>query len=383
MFIYLDNAATTFKKPLKTYLELVKSLTFYNANPSRGSHKQSIKAGLKVYDCREHIKNFFKAPKESNVVYTYNCTEAINYALTGTLNNNDHVISTVYNHNAVTRTLYNLEKTKNIKQSVAQPNSYGYITIKEIKNLVNKNTKLIVITHTSNVTGTTTNLSEIGNYCKKHNIIFMVDCAQSAGHEHINVEENNINLLCIAGHKGLYGTQGIGALIVNNCSPSPIKFGGSGSDSRSPLMPSYYPEKLEAGTINLPGIMALDGGISFVEKNFNKIQEKTIKLTSLLLNFLRSNNNFMIYTSKPNSGVISFNLKNKTTQEVVDYLNQNNVYVRGGLHCTPQTHTFLNTLNSGGTVRVSISYFNTTKQIKKLINLLKKIAWLFQAIFMF
>lgn len=370
--IYLDNAATTRKKPFKTIWETLKALLVYNANPSRGSHTLSINAGLKVLDCREHIKKFVNAPEEANVVYTYNCTEAINYALLGTLKENDHVVITTFEHNAVLRALYSL-KDKNVTYSVATPNSYGNITLQEIKKLVKDNTKMIVVNQTSNVTGTTTSLNEIGNYCKNNNILFLVDAAQSAGHEQIDVIKNNINFLCLAGHKGLYGTQGIGALVINNAQPKPIKFGGSGTESQNPNMPNYYPDMLEAGTVNLNGIMALDGGISFVEKNFKKINAKTNKLASVLYSYLKVNPNIIVYTTCIKSGVISFNLKNKTTEEVVDYLNEHKVCVRGGLHCAPLAHNFLNTINTG-TVRVSIAYFNTMAEIKKLIKLLKKIA---------
>lgn len=370
--IYLDNAATTRKKPIRTIFEVIKALTLFNANPSRGSHKLSIKAGLKVLDCREHIKKFVNAPQNANVVYTYNCTEAINYALLGTIKQNDHVIITTFEHNAVLRTLNSL-KEKNVTYSVVTPNCYNNITIEQIKPLVKPNTKLIVVNHTSNVTGTTTNLKPIGEFCKTNGILFLVDGAQSAGHEKIDMDNYNINFLALAGHKGLFGTQGIGALVINNTEPNPIKFGGSGTESENPNMPNYYPDKLEAGTINLVGIMALDGGISFVEKHQEKINKKTLKLATKLYGYLNQNKNITLYTSCIKSGVISFNLKNKSASDVVNYLSEHNVCVRGGLHCAPLAHKNLKTLNTG-TIRVSISYFNKLTEINKLIKLLKKIA---------
>ena len=379
MRIYLDNAATTFKKPFSTYFELYKSLTKYNANPSRGSHKQSIKAGLKVYNCRERIKQFVNAKSTASVIYTYNCTEAINYAILGSLKPNDHAIITTFEHNAVIRTLYSL-KNKNITYSEAKPNSYGLITLKEIKDKVKPNTKLIIVNHTSNVTGTTTPLTEIGEFCKENNILFLVDAAQSAGHEQLNMIKDNINFLCLAGHKGLYGIQGIAALVLNNFELEPIKFGGSGTNSSDENMPNYYPEKLEAGTVNLPGIMALDGGIKFTQKNFNKIQEKISKLSQLLVNYLKENKNITLYSNNIKSGVISFNFLNKSASEVINFLNEKNIFVRGGLHCAPLIHKHLKTTETG-IIRVSISYFNTIYEIKKLIATLKKIAWFFKQFF--
>ena len=370
--IYLDNAATTRKKPFSTILAILKAILIYNANPSRGSHKASIKAGIKVISCREHLKQFVNAPQSANVVYTYNCTEAINLALLGSLKPNDHVIISTFEHNAVVRTLHHLNQN-GVTYSIVKPDSYNNITIEEIKKHLTKHTKLIVINQTSNVTGTTTNLKPIGDFCKENNILFMVDGAQSAGHEKLDVKTNNINFLCLAGHKGLFGTQGIGALIINNAELTPLKFGGSGTNSQSPEMPDYYPDKLEAGTINLLGIMALDGGISFVEKHQQSINKKTCKLSTKLYSYLNQNPNIIVYTSCIKSGVISFNFKNKTADEVVNYLNEHNICVRGGLHCAPLAHTHLNTLNTG-TVRVSISCFNTMHEINKLIKILKKIA---------
>lgn len=369
--IYLDNAATTHKKPFKTYWAIFKGITTYNANPSRGSHNLSIKAGLKVEECRERIKNFVNAPESANVVYTYNCTEAINFALQGSLNKNSHVVITTFEHNAVLRTLHAL-KAKKVTYSVVTPNKQGNITLKEIKENLKDNTKMIVINHTSNVTGKTTELKEIGNFCRQNHILFMVDCAQSAGHNKIDMINNNINFVSLAGHKGLFGTQGIGALVINNTEPKPLKFGGSGTNSESKNMPEYYPDKLEAGTINTLGILALDGGIQFVQKNIEKINKKTNKLTQILLNYLKQNNNYIVYSQNDCCGVVSFNHKQIETQEIVNYLNENKICVRGGLHCAPLAHNYLKTLNTG-TVRVSISYFNTIKEIKKLIKVLNKL----------
>lgn len=369
--IYLDNGATTHKKPIKTILNTLKALLFYSANPSRGSHTLSIKTGLKIEDCREHLKKFVNAPKNANVVYTYNCTEALNYAILGTLKRGDHVIITTFEHNSVLRPIYSL-KNKNVTYSVVTPNKQNEISLNEIKNHVKPNTKMIAISQTSNVTGNTINLEEIGMFCKHNNIIFLVDAAQSAGHEKIDMEKFNINLLALAGHKGLYGPQGIGALVINKSAPNPIKFGGSGSNSESKFMPDYYPDKLEAGTINTVGILGLDGGISFVEKHFEKICNKTKKLTSYLLENFKQNKNIILYSNNANSGVVSFNVLNIETQDVVNFLNKHKICVRGGLHCAPLTHTFLNTIPNGA-VRVTISYFNKMWEIKKLVKAVEKL----------
>ena len=365
--IYLDNAATTNKKPLSTYIGILKALTYYNSNPSRGSHKLSIRTGIKVEECRDNIKKLVNAPDNAEVVYTYNCTEAINYAIQGSLQPHDHVIITTFEHNAVLRTLAN----KNIDYSVAVPTD-KIITINDIKKLRKPNTKMIIVNHTSNVTGTTTPLNEIGKYCKSNNILFLVDGAQSLGHIKVDMKKDNINFISVAGHKGLYGTQGIGALVINNAQPQPIKYGGSGTESEKTNMPEYYPERLEAGTINTVGILALDGGIRYVNKHFTFINTKITKLSNMLLNYLNKNKKYIVYSNNPNSGVISFNIKNMDTNDVINYLNDHNICVRGGLHCAPLAHKYLGTINSG-TVRVSISHYNSIHDIKRLIKVLEKL----------
>lgn len=369
--IYLDNAATTHKKPLQTIVAVIKALTVYNSNPSRGSHKLSVKTSQKIEECRNNIKKFVNAPDSASVVYTYNCTEAINYCILGTIKSNDHIIISTFEHNAVVRTIASLKKKK-VSYSVATPDQDGNITIETIKKLKKDNTKLIIINQTSNVTGKTTDLYDIGKYCRENNILLLTDCAQSGGHKKIDMQKNNINFVALAGHKGLYGTQGIGALIINNASPLPIKFGGSGTNSISETMPPYYPEMLEAGTINTPGILALDAGIKYVNKNIDKINKKTDELSKILIDYLKSNNNYILYSDYDCAGVVSFNHKHIDTADVVNILNEHNICVRGGLHCNPLTHKYLGTTDSG-TVRVSISHFNTKKEIIKLIKILNLI----------
>ncbi len=365
--IYLDNSATTHKKPLSTHIAMLKAMTFYCANPSRSSHNLSIRTGQKIEMCRQHIKQFVEAKDDSYVVYTYNCTEAINYALQGTLKPNDHVVISTFEHNAVVRTLGNM----GIEYSVAKP-SGNVITLNDVVKHIRKNTKMVVINQTSNVTGDTTPLTEIGKYCKQNNIIFLVDGAQSAGHVKINMKRDNINMLALAGHKGLYGIQGIGALVLSDVYPNPLKYGGSGTESEKITMPDYYPDRLEAGTINTVGILALDGGISYVEKYLDKINTKTSKLTIMLLNYLKKNPNYIVYSNTPSSGVVSFNIKDMDNSDVVNYLNEKNICVRGGLHCAPLVHKYLGTIKTG-TIRVSISHYNTSHDIKTLIKVLEKL----------
>lgn len=367
--IYLDNSSTTRKKPLSV-VKSVANATFRSANPTRSSHTPSLNAALKVFNTREHIKSFFNAPADANVVFTYNCTEAINLVLQGTAKKNGNVVITAFEHNSVVRTLHKLKQTHNLTITIVNPNKLGQISENDILNSVTDKTYLVVVNQTSNVTGSTIKLKNLGHKLKQKNILFMIDTAQSAGHEKIDMTELNANFLCVAGHKGLFATQGIGALVLNNANVECLKFGGSGTDSLNPEMPKFYPEKLEAGTINTVGIFALDAGISFVEKHFDKINLKVEKLSNLLIDYLKQNSEITLYSSNPHSGVISFNFNNLDNNEACNTLNEKfKICVRPGLHCAPLIHKFLHS-DKTGLVRVSISYFNKKYEIKKLIKAL-------------
>ena len=369
--IYLDNSSTTRKKPLSVIITSARALK-YSANPNRASHKLALRSSLKVFEVRERIKKFFNAPNNSSVVFTYNCTESLNTVIMGTAKQNGNVIVTAFEHNSTLRPLYNLQKTHNITITVISPNKDGQILEDDIIKNINSKTYLVVVNQTSNVTGSTTKLNKLGSILQEKGILLLIDAAQSAGHEKIDMTKLGANFICIAGHKGLFGPQGIGALVVNNAEVNPLKFGGSGTNSLEHTMPSYYPDRLEAGTINTPGIFALGAGIKFVENHFDKINNKVEKLSNILMEYLKTNQNIKLYSSNPHSGVISFEFKNLDSNEAANILNEKyKICVRSGLHCAPLIHTFLGTQNSG-LIRVSISYFNTKTEIKKLIKALNK-----------
>jgi len=210
--------------------------------------------------------------------------------------------------------------------------------------------------------------------CKKYGYLFLVDGAQSIGHEKINMIDMGINLLTIAGHKGLYSPQGIGALLINNAEVKPLLYGGTGTFSEKLKQPTDYPDGLESGTPNLLGILGLNAGVKFVIKKQSKINKKITKLTSLLIYELNRIKNVICYSDNPKSGVVSFRIENKDSVEVSNILsNKYNIATRSGLHCAPLVHNFKNTLKSGMT-RISISYFNKVREIKKLIKAVKEIA---------
>lgn len=371
--IYLDNGATTNKKPNSVILAMLDGITKYSANPGRSGHALSLEVAEKIMETRQNIADFFGCPSVENVIFTSGCTEALNLAILGYAKAGGHVIATVFDHNSTLRPLFYLKEQGIIELDVISPKNPEKITLDDIKNAVKPNTYMVVNTHISNVDGAETDVDQIGNFCHQNNILYLVDAAQSAGHKQINMQKSHINLLAIAGHKGLFASQGVGALLINSKTlPKPIKFGGTGTDSISVIQPTEPPECFESGTIATPNILSLNEGINFCRKNLQKIQNKIEFLTNHLLKELSYIKDLKIYTSKNNpNGVIAFNISNIDSSDISSYLNEKHkIFVRSGLHCAPLKHKFLGTENQG-IVRVSISYFNTKNELNTLIRALK------------
>lgn len=371
--IYLDNSSTTHIKPKSVISNALKGLRKYSINPSRGGYKRAIETQEKVFECREKLSEMLGTTPE-NVIFTSGCTMAINLALMGTARKNGHIITSTFEHNSVLRTLEKLKSTHNISYTILTPNKNGQITNSEITKNIQNNTYMIAINHTSNVTGITQNIEQIGKVCKKHNLLFFVDGAQSVGHEYINMQEFGINMLSVAGHKGLYAPQGIGALLINNCKVDPLIYGGTGTHSDKAKQPTDYPDGLESGTQNIVGILGLSAGIDFVRKNQNKINSKVSKLTKKLVDGLNKIKNVETYSGNLNSGVVSITIKNKDSSTVSNLLSEQfDISTRSGLHCALLVHKYYKTLKNGLT-RLSVSYFNSEKDINLTLSAIEKIA---------
>ncbi len=373
--IYFDNSATTYKKPLSVKISTLVALQKYSANPGRSGHKLSLRCAEKVFACRVAVSDFFNCPKIESVIFTKNCTEALNIAILGSVKKNGHVIASCFEHNSVLRPLKHLESEGKIQLSTVTPKNKTNITLEDIEKEVKENTYLICVNHISNVTGNKNNIEEIGKFCKAKNITFLVDVAQSAGHEKIDMQKQNIDLLCFAGHKGLFAPQGIGGLCINTeNSPKSIVFGGTGTNSHVLFQPTNLPEYYESGTLSTPLIMGLNAGINYVNKNFEKNKIKTSKLTQYLYNQLECIKEIKLYTKKESlSGVVCFNINNMLSTDVSTLLDEKyNIAVRSGLHCAPLAHKFLGTTEQGA-VRVSINHFNKMHEVKKFIKAINKI----------
>lgn len=372
--IYLDNSATTYIKPKEVVKAVNESLIHYSANPGRSGHKASIKTALKIEEVREKLAKHFNVSSGQNIIFTLNCTQALNLAILGSVKDGGHVICTENEHNSVLRPLEYLKKIGKIDYTVAyQSNPLG-ITLNDIKKCVQENTYMIICNHISNVNGSKADIKSIGQYCKENNFIFLVDGAQSCGHELIDMKEFCIDYIAIAGHKGFYAPQSIGALIMNDkYRPEPILFGGTGTNSLELFQPNIYPERLESGTISTPLIIGLGAGIDFVENHFKDIKNKLDDLTTYL-NYELNKLEITTYTHPQNShGVIAFNIKDFHSNDIADILNEKyDICVRSGYHCAPLKHKALGTLNQGA-VRVSISYFNTFSEIQRLLFAIKHI----------
>lgn len=374
--VYLDNGATTNQKPLSVKWTIFKCcLKKYCANPNRSGYKISANLSSKIMDIRENLKNYFNCEEVENVIFTSGCTEALNLAILSTKQKHGHVITTIYEHNSVLRPLHELKNNFHENLTILSPDENGKIDPQKFEDSITDKTYMIACIFTSNVTGYTNEIQKIGEICKKHNLLFLVDCAQSAGHEKIDMQKMNIDFLSVAGHKGFYALTGIGTLLVSNKAKKflkPIKFGGTGTQSNSPVQPTDFPDGFESGTSNVAGILTLGSGLKFVQKNQEKINNKIEKLTTYLIQNLKNINNIIIYPSNNlKSGVVSFNIKNIPSNEVGNFLNEKfDICVRTGLHCAPLVHKHFKTLDSG-MVRVSLSYFNTKRDIDKLIHALK------------
>src|SRR3989338_32457 len=378
MSIYLDNAATSFPKPESVYKAVSDTLRKYGSSPGRGGHKMSIQTERLIFETRERIASFFNVPSSSNVIFTFNVTMGINLTLKGFLKAGDHVLTSSMEHNAVMRPLKRLEK-ESIGKTVVQCSKEGFLNPKDIEKEIKPDTKLIVITHASNVVGTILPIREVGEIAKKKGIAFLVDAAQSAGLLPIDVQRDNIDMLGCTGHKSLFGPQGTGFLYIKDgLDIKPLIEGGTGSNSESDEMPDFFPDKFQAGTLNTPGIAGLGAGIEFIQnEGLKKIRAKELHLTTEIMNGLKNIKGVKLYGSLnplDRVAVVSFNIEGKDPADVGNILNEKyDIMSRVGLHCAPNAHRTIGTFPEG-TVRVSVGYFNTEGDIDKLIKAVKDIA---------
>lgn len=374
--IYLDNAATGGKKPIQVINAVNNALVNLCANPGRSGHKGSINAAYAVYNARKKIAEFFNAEKDENVCFTLNCTHSLNCVLKGVTRRGDHIIVSSLEHNAVMRPLEEMKRTMGITYDVADVSfNNDDETVENFEKLINDRTRLIVCTNASNVLGVVLPVKRIGNLCRKYNILFAVDGAQSAGTLRIDMQDMNIDYLCLAPHKSLYAPMGLGVLIADKPIETTIMQGGTGTDSVNLKQPDYLPEQIESGTINLPAICGLSAGIDYINRiGIDNIYRNEMQLLMYLYDGLSKNDKIILYTDRPtinrNVPVISFNHKNYKSTQTASMLSDKGIAVRAGLHCAPSAHRIIGTLPDG-TVRVSLGNYVTKNDINYLLKTLK------------
>ncbi len=372
--IYFDNAATGGYKPYNVTEKVIATLKYLNANPGRSGHKLSKTGAELIYDARKTLSRFFNNGEVERVIFTKNCSEALNTAIYGIVKKGDNVITSTSEHNSTLRPLYTLEQQGVITLTIVEPKNGAFITKNDVENAFNLNTKLVAINYASNVTGAINDVKGIGKFLKDKNATFLVDGAQAGGHIKIDMTSDDIDVLCLAGHKGLYGIAGSGALIFNSKTQIEPSFqGGTGTETFNKFQPDCYPEKLEYGTLNLPSICSLLEGIKYIEKSLDYISLTLNNYTQYLIEELTKIDGVKVYSNKNACGIVAFLIENTPSFEVAETLSSDyDIAVRGGFHCAPLMHKFLKTENCG-LVRVSLSPHNTLKELNAFIIAIKEI----------
>ncbi len=370
--IYLDNAATGGFK-ISAVLNTSDTINRYLcANPGRSGHRLSTTGGELVFKTRELFSKTFNCPTE-RVIFTKNCTEALNTAIFGISLKKKEVLTTIYEHNSVLRPLYHLKEQNKIDLKILAP-TFDKDIFTIIKENLSSNTGLVITTMASNVTGEVLPVKKIGALLKDLGVYYVVDGAQAGGHVEISLKDG-VSALCLAGHKGLYGLMSTGVLLFNeDIEINPLIYGGTGSFSTLETQPETYPEKLESGTINLSGVASLYEGLNYVNGNIKNFGEILTSLTKKTIQGLSQIDGVKCYSLPNPVGIVSFLVKDLSSSEVSETLNSEfDIAVRGGLHCAPLIHKHLNTLESG-LVRASFSAHNTSQEAYSLVRAVKKIA---------
>ncbi len=377
--IYLDNAATSFPKPRRVAEEQMRCMQTYGGNPGRGSHALAMAAAEKIYACREELASLFGCNNPENVIFTMNATMALNTAIKGLLRRGDHVLISDMEHNAVFRPIYKLARDGIITYDVfdtfpTNPNRTTEMIVASILEKIRPSTRMLICAHASNICSATLPLKEIGALCRKKGILFVVDAAQSAGHLPIDIKEMQIDALCAPGHKGLWGPQGCGILVLGEgIVADTLMEGGSGYNSLEGNMPEDAPERYEAGTLPTPAIAGLLEGIREIKRlGLEYIHSYESMLTKRLCDRLSDMPKITLYAPHHRGSVLLFALPDLSADRVGAFLNERGFCVRTGFHCAALAHATLGTPPSGA-VRVSPSLFNTAAQIDALTDTVKEL----------
>lgn len=375
--IYLDNAATTMHKPKKVIDAVVCAMSSMG-NAGRGANEASLSASRIIYDTREKLCRFFHGENPRQIVFTNNSTESLNIAIKGLLNPGDHVITTMLEHNSVLRPLYEM-KEKGVELTIIESDKNGRFRLEDMEAAIRPNTKMIVCTNGSNLTGNYVPLKPVGELAKKHDILFVVDASQTAGVFPIDVQDMMIDVLCFTGHKGLLGPQGTGGMYVKEgIKIRPLKTGGTGVQTYSKTHPAEMPTALEAGTLNGHGIAGLHAAMSYLEETgVDHIRAREQELMWRFYEGVKDIPEITIYgdfSTKERCAIVTLNIGEYDSSEVSDaLLTEYSISTRPGGHCAPLMHEALGTVEQGA-VRFSFSHYNTEEEVDTAIEAVRELA---------
>lgn len=377
--VYLDHAATSWPKPESVKEAMVQAMDIAGANPGRGSHQMAVQASRVLFHTRRKLAELFHIHNPNDIVYTFNTTLALNMAIKGIVNSGDHIITTMMEHNSVRRPLEYLKKHKQVEVDYLPLDDQGQISISKLEQSIRHHTKLIVVSHSSNLLGSILPLGEIGRIARKHHIHFLVDAAQSAGVLDIDVERMSIDMLAFPGHKGLLGPQGTGGLYIHSSiDVEPLIHGGTGSQSEAIDQPTVRPDRYESGTPNTIGIAGLGAGVEYVlEMTTERIYQHEWKLTQLLMEGLGQIAGIQTLgpgLGEPRSGLVAFYSEKIDAAELAFKLDREfGIAVRAGYHCTPLAHESAGTAKQGA-VRASFGVNSNEREVAMLIAAVRELA---------
>lgn len=375
--IYLDNAATTMHKPKEVIDAVVEAMTSLG-NAGRGANEASLSAARIIYDAREKLCRFFNGEDPRQIVFTSNSTESLNIAVKGLLEPGDHVITTMLEHNSVLRPLYEMEK-KGVALTIIKADKKGRFSLEEMEAAIRPETKMIVCTNGSNLTGNYVDIGKVGEMAHRHDVLFVVDASQTAGVFPIDVRSMQVDVLCFTGHKGLLGPQGTGGMYVREgLAIRPLKSGGSGVQTYSKTHPREMPTALEAGTLNGHGIAGLRAGVEYIEKTgLDVIRAKEQELMWRFYEGVKEIPGVTVYGdfhSRERCAIVSLNIGDYDSSEVSDaLLTEYGISTRPGGHCAPLMHEALGTVEQGA-VRFSFAHSNTEEEVDIAINAVRELA---------
>ncbi len=376
--IYLDNAATTCRKPQEVIQAVTEALNTFG-NAARGAHAESMVTARTVFKARNAVADLFECAQADHVVFTSNSTEALNIAISGLFVEGDHIITTELEHNSVLRPIYRIERERGVRVDFVRSDRRGCIDYDDFKKMLRPNTKGIVCTHASNLTGNRLDIACIGDFARRHGLLLILDASQTAGATPIFMKESGISVLCFTGHKSMMGPQGTGGLCIEpGVEIKPFKVGGTGVQSYLQTQPEEYPTRLEAGTLNGHGIAGLLAAVEFIKRTgIENIENRENSLMWRFYNGVSEIEGIKVYgdfSNKQRSPIVALNIRDIDASLVADALmTEFGIATRAGAHCAPLMHRALGT-DQQGAVRFSFNWFNTEEEVDAAISALRELA---------